>query len=314
MANHTEMIVLNGDDAQEILRVMRQSGQSAHRVEASTDEEMLALWLDRYRSELTKEAYATDVREFRAFVGIEFRALKLRNVLDYSDHLESRNLAPATIRRRLASLRSLIGFAHRLGYLAFDIAAAVQLPAIKDTLLERIMTEDQIDRLFRAVHRPRDVALLRLIYGAGLRVSEVAGLKWRDLSLVAGMEGGQITVFGKGGKTRHVPIPRQQWVRVQWLRGEARPDEPVFRSTAPGGGHLGKRAIHDIVKDAARRANLDPNISTHWLRHAHVSHALDHGAPIHVVRATVGHASLETTSKYSHIKPNESSANYIPER
>lgn len=314
MANHTEMIVLNGDDAQEILRVMRLSGQSAHRVEASTDEEMLALWLDRYRSERTKEAYATDVREFRAFVGIELRALKLRNILDYSDHLESRNLAPATIRRRLASLRSLIGFAHRLGYLAFDIGAAVQLPAIKDTLLERIMTEDQIDRLFSAVHRPRDVALLRLIYGTGLRISEVAGLKWRDLSLVAGMEGGQITVFGKGGKTRHVPIPRLQWVRVQWLRGEARPDEPVFKSTRPGGGHLGKRAIHDIVKDAARRANLDPNISTHWLRHAHVSHALDHGAPIHVVRATVGHASLETTSKYSHIKPNESSANYIPER
>lgn len=314
MANHTDMIVLNGDDAREILRVMRQNGQSPERIEASTDDEMLRLWLDRYRSELTKEAYATDVREFRAFVGIEFRALKLRNVLDYSEHLASRNLAPATIRRRLASLRSLIGFAHRLGYLPFDIGAPVQLPAIKDTLFERILSEDQVAKLFRAVHRPRDVALLRLIYGAGLRVSEVIGLKWRDLSPVPGMEGGSLTIFGKGGKTRHVPIPRSQWLRVQWLRGEARPEEPVFRSTAPGGGHLGKRAIHHIIKDAARRANLDPKISTHWLRHAHVSHALDHGAPVHVVRATVGHASLETTSKYSHIKANESSANYIPDR
>lgn len=314
MENDRDIMILEADEALDFLEFKRRAKISRQRVEATTDDEMVSLWLGHFRSDSTREAYAHDIRMFRAFIARDFRSLRLRDLLDYSDDLANRDLAPATIRRRLASLRSLVGFAHRLGYLAFDIGAPLQLPELKDTLFERIMTEDQIAKLLDAVrHRPRDLALLRLIYGAGLRVSEAIGLKWIDMTPVPDGKGGQITVFGKGGKTRHVRIPRELWNCVQRLRGEARRDEPVFRARRTR-GHLCNHAVRVIVKKAALRANLDPHISTHWLRHAHVSHALDAGAPVHVVRQTVGHASLETTSKYSHAKADESSATYITYR
>ena len=94
------------------------------------------------------------------------------------------------------------------------------------------------------------------------------------------------------------------------LRG-AEPDDPVFRSRK-GGAALDPSAVHRIVKAAAARAGLPEAISAHWLRHAHVSHALDRGAPAHLVQATVGHASLATTSRYAHARPNDSSSRYLP--
>jgi integrase/recombinase XerD len=83
----------------------------------------------------------------------------------------------------------------------------------------------------------------------------------------------------------------------------------VFRSAK--GGPLGCPQAHRILKAAAARAGLPEAVSMHWLRHAHVSHALDRGAPAHLVQATVGHASLTTTSRYAHARPNDSSARYL---
>jgi len=77
------------------------------------------------------------------------------------------------------------------------------------------------------------------------------------------------------------------------------------------GGPLSRVQVHRIVKSAAKRAGLKPNISAHYLRHAHCSHALDRGAPVHVVQQTLGHASLTTTTRYSHARPGDSSARYL---
>jgi integrase/recombinase XerD len=85
----------------------------------------------------------------------------------------------------------------------------------------------------------------------------------------------------------------------------------VFR---PGkGGHLTPVQVHRIVKQAAQRAGLSDRVSAHWLRHAHASHALDRGAPVSLVQATLGHASVATTGRYLHARPNDSSARYLPD-
>ena len=117
-------------------------------------------------------------------------------------------------------------------------------------------------------------------------------------------------MFGKGGKSRAVLLKRSIWTELVRLRA-ADPDAPLFRSRA-GGGHLDPSQVHRIVKTAARRAGLSDAVSAHWLRHAHVSHALDHGAPAHLVQQTVGHASLVTTSRYAHARPSDSSSRYLP--
>lgn len=122
-------------------------------------------------------------------------------------------------------------------------------------------------------------------------------------------EGGQVTVHGKGGKTRHILLPPPIWRELIALRGDAGAAAPLFRSQR--GGHLHPSQVLRIVKAAARRAGLSGAQSPHWLRHAHASHALDRGAPIHLVQATLGHASVATTGRYTHARPTDSSARYL---
>jgi integrase/recombinase XerD len=274
--------------------------------QAHSDAEMLRLWLGRCRSRHTRRAYEGDWQAFAAFTGGKpLRSVTVGDMQDFAASLE--RLSAATQSRRLSGIRSLISYGMRLGYLAFDVGAPVQLPVQHDRLTERIMTEENVLRLLGMVRKPRDAALLRLIYSAGLRVSEACGLCWRDLT--PRDDAGQINVLGKGGKSRVILLPPAIWRRLLALRGRGGPDDPVFCSRF--GGAIQPRWVERIVKEAARRARLPAAISPHYLRHAHASHALDRGCPVHVVQTTLGHASLTTTTRYTHVRPGDSSARYL---
>lgn len=286
--------------------------------QASSDEHLLVLWLNQYRTDPktktnTSRAYDADLRAFRAFANQPLRTVTIHDLQAFAATLTA--LSDATRCRRLSSVKSLFAFAHRIGYLPFDVGAPIKLPAIKDTLAERIMSEEQVQRLLWQADAPerrgpfvkRDAALLRLLYSGGLRISEVCGLRWRDLT--ERDEAGQIAVFGKGGKTRVILLPTPMWSRLTALRGMAEPDHPVFRSRK--GGKLNRSQAHLIVKAAVRRARLPSGISAHFLRHSHASHALDRKCPVHVVQHTLGHASLQTTTRYSHARPDDSSSKYL---
>lgn len=156
--------------------------------------------------------------------------------------------------------------------------------------------------------QPRNKCLLLTLYAGGFRVAELCSLKWSDLQ---GRDtAGQITVFGKGSKTRTVLVPQSVWTSLMLLRGDAPQHAPVFRSRK--GRHLDESQVWRIVRKAAKRAGIEKAVSAHWLRHAHASHALDRGAPIHLVQQTLGHSSVATTGKYLHARPADSSANYLP--
>jgi integrase/recombinase XerD len=278
--------------------------------QASSDLDMIAIWLDSHRSPHTRRGYAADVAAFQAFSGKPLRQVTVRDLQAFGASLTT--LATATAARRLSAIKSLIAFAHRLGYLPFDVGAPVQLPHVEDTLAERIVSESEVFRLIDGATTSRDIAMLRLMYYAALRISEVCGLCWRNLTPRG--ESGQITVFGKGGKTRAIVLPGTVWRDLMALRAtvNAGADEPVFQSRS-GGGALDPSQVHRIVKAAAARAGLPDAVSAHWLRHAHVSHALRRRAPTSVVMATAGHASLATTTRYTHVLPDDSSALYLAE-
>ncbi len=274
--------------------------------QATSDAALIRLWLDG-RPETTIAAYTADVGGFLAMVGKPVREVTIGDLQGYAASLA--HLAPATQGRRLASLKSLIGFAFRIGYVPLDVARPLRLPRVKDRLAERIIGEAEVQRMLSAEPNPRNHAMLRLLYGGGLRVSEVCGLCWRDLASNKG--GGQATVFGKGGKTRTVLVQPKLWKVIAALRGGAAPGDPVFRSRL--GAALVRSQVHRVVKAAAARAGLSPELSAHWLRHAHASHALDRGAPVHLVQASLGHGSLATTTRYAHARPGDGSARYLPD-
>lgn len=279
---------------------------SAPVAQATSDEDMILRWIGRYRSPATQKGYRFDIGAFRQFTSKPLRAVTFGDVQDFAATLA--HLAPPTVARRLSAVKSLLSFAHRLGYIPFNVGGVVETPHIKDKLAERIMSESDVQHMLREEKHPRNAALLRLVYGAGLRVSEACGLRWRDM--VARDDAGQCSVFGKGGKTRVILLPAALWNHIAALRNGAGRDDWVFRSRKKG-GPLVPMQVHRIVKAAARRAKLPDSISAHWLRHAHASHALDRGAPVHVVQTTLGHASLQTTTRYSHARPGDSSARYL---
>lgn len=281
--------------------------------EARNDETVIELWLHG-RSEATMRAYRADAKRLQTFVAKPLAHVTLEDLHRFSDSLVASGASPATQARTLAAIKSLFSYARELGHLPFDVALPVKLPKVKNTLAERIISERGVLRMIGEKHdgetamEKRNRMICTLLYAAGLRVSELCGLCWRDAQERSDVEG-QVTVYGKGGKTRVVKLPASVWSELVELRGDASHDDPVFVSRE--GGALDQSQVNRIIHAAAKRARLSNDVSPHWLRHAHASHAIERGAPIHLVQSTLGHASVATTGRYLHARPSESSSRYL---
>jgi len=295
----------------------------------TTDDHLIEMWLVD-TADNTKQAYRLDIQQFRDFVQCPLQHLKLPVLQAFKGDLEDLGLAPNTRARKLKAVKSLLSFAKKTGYTQFNVGAMVKIPKSKNTLAERILTEEQVISMIVQEHNQRNHVLLRLLYAAGLRVSELCDLCWKDVHPRG--EAGQITIFGKGEKTRHVLLKESTYKELLKLRNDASNDDPVFRSRGGGRGKAGSKLdpsqAHRIVEAAAVRAGIETYqttkrrkeivvpvtrsyVSPHWLRHAHASHALDNGASIALVKETLGHESIETTSKYTHAHPDDSSARFL---
>ncbi len=305
--------------------------------QASDDGQLIRLWLHG-KSANTRDAYERDVLAFVRFAAddqpeLTLGEVTLQHVQHWADHLRDTGLATTSRARKLSALKSLLSFGHTLGHLVYNVGAAVSPPKSKDTLAERILPEVMVHRVLALAEaaadgpdatfvEARNALALRLFYASGGRVSELAGLRWRDCVERAPERGrptGQVTLFGKGDKTRRVLLSADTWDALE--RHRQRPDvqtadvEPVLRSQKPGPGGsarpLTRQQLWRVVKALARQAGLPEAVSPHFFRHAHASHALDRGAPPHLVQQTLGHASLQTTSRYAHARPDDSSARYL---
>lgn len=245
--------------------------------QADSDEQLIKLWLHG-RAPATARAYRADVDRFLEVARKALPAVTLKDLQDFAGGLLTH--APASQARILASIKSLFAFGHKLGYLAFDTARVLRLPKLRNQLSQRIITERQALRLIgegvegdTSLQRRNRVMLLTL-YAGGLRVSELCGLTWRDAQDRTDGEG-QLTIFGKGAKTRVVKLPASVWRELSELRAGAGDDAPIFCSREAG--HLDQSQVNRIVHAAAKAAKLPDGVSPHWLRHAHASHAIEEG-------------------------------------
>jgi len=224
-----------------------------------------------------------------------------------------KHLAPASQARIISAIRSFFGFAASEGYLGKDPSLRLRVPKTPARLANRILSEEDTLRLLLAADAmgKEASALVRLLYLSGLRVSEAVSLRWGDLQPREDGSGFWLTVAcGKGAKSRTLLLPATLWERLGPLRRDG-PDAFVFPARR-GAGHLTPFAAWRIVREAARQAGLSRPVSPHWLRHAHASHALERGCPVSVLQADLGHASLNTTSRYVHARPGSASAEYLP--
>ncbi|EMI54172.1 integrase family protein [Rhodopirellula sallentina SM41] len=273
--------------------------------QADNDDQLIEIWLHG-RPKHTQRAYRREIIKFLDATNMQLRSIRLIDIQKYTDTMPS-CLKPSSVKRALSAIKSLFAFGFQLGYLSFDIGRAMKLPTFRDELADRILAEVEVLRIISLEPQPRNRAILLTLYAGGFRVSEICSLKWRHLH--ERVSTGQITVYGKGGKTRTVLMPQSVWETLLKLRGTNSLDAPVFRSRKKG--HLDESAVWRIVNKASERAGIEKDVSCHWLRHAHASHALDRGCPIHLVQATLGHSSISTTGRYLHAKPSDSSGNYL---
>lgn len=307
-----------------------------------SDKTLIRRWLAE-KSAGTQEEYARDIRKFIEHVDLPLRYVTLGHLQDYREHLSDQGYATSTLKRKLSSVKSLFTFGTELRYFAHNVGAALSTPQARNNRADRILSEADLWAILRDEKDLRNHVLLRLFYASGGRVSDVEDLRWRDLKDRPDLEGpegrsgGQVTFFGKGDKTRAVTLYSKVWSLIIRLReeeqekGHGAPDDPVFRSQK--GGCLSRTQIWRVVKKAATRAGVkltektdsdgnvlrdeegDPirvsEVSPHWFRHAHASHALQKGADLELVRETLGHESIETTKTYLHAQPGKSSSYYI---
>ena len=192
---------------------------------AATDEQLIQLWTHG-RSEHTQRAYRTDARRFLDFVGKGLHQVMLGDIQAFADTLEEHGLQPASRNRVLSAVKSLFAFGHRLGYLPFDVARPLKIRGFRDDLADRILEEHEVQSMIALEPAERNQIILMTLYAAGLRVSELCGLKWRHLQARNG--GGQMTIFGKREKTRTILLPRSVWVKLMSLRQGAPEDAAVL--------------------------------------------------------------------------------------
>jgi integrase/recombinase XerD len=277
---------------------------------STEDEKLLAMWVHGL-SPHTRRYYLRDAMLFFECTSISLADVTLADVQKFATSLANSRLAQSSQAKMLSSIKSLLSFAYKLGLTPLNVGAILKSPSPKNALAERILPEVEVQQLMTGASNERDRLILRLLYGAALRVSELTGLKWRDVKPRG--ETGQVTVYGKCGKTRAVLLAPNLWQDLIKHKGDAGWDDPVFLSRK--GGHLTTTQVRRIVKAAALRSPIEPDVarqvSPHWLRHAHASHSLDKGAPLHLVQATLGHTSISATSIYLHVHPMDSTSRFI---
>ena len=180
--------------------------------DGAADGKLVELWLSMKTSSHTRRAYAADAAHFLAFVHKPLARVTLTDLQAWAGHLGQGSLKPASQNRAITAVKSLLSFAQETGYLPFNVGAAVKLQPNRDGLAQRILEESEVARLIDAAPQGRNRVLLKLLYVSGLRVSEICGLKWCDA--LTRPQGGQITVFGKGGKTRTVLLKPKVWQQL----------------------------------------------------------------------------------------------------
>lgn len=254
-------------------------------------------------SKHTLRAYRKDIEEFIAYIKKKPEDADLIDVRGFVAQQIKNGLSKTTAGRRLASVRSFLGFLNREGYMKSNAARLVSSPKTRKKLPKFLSVDDA----FLLVEKPqgigfinvRDRAILELLYSSGLRVSEISGLNLEDINTREGL----VKVMGKGKKERILPMGSKAVDAIKSYVVEKillkKKNKALFLNKR--GDRLSERGIRRLVVKYAKMTGIRDRIGPHTLRHTFASHLLQAGADLRVIQELLGHASLSTTQIYTHL-------------
>lgn len=282
-------------------------------LERSCDGLLTRLAVEEGLSPRTVEAYAGDLAHLREHLrgrGIEtLERLSRADLVTFAHYLDERGLSPSTRARMLVSVRRLLRHAREQGDVDLDPLDSLRAPR-RPRLLPRTLRTDEVEALIEAARSElptgwRDVAMIELLYGAGLRVSELVGLPISGIDRTAGL----LRVIGKGRKERVVPLGELASRAIDEYLEHGRPalvlprqgqEHAVFLTAR--GRPMTRQNFWKRLREHAIRAGIDSErVSPHVLRHAFATDLLEGGADLRAIQAMLGHADLSTTEVYTHV-------------
>jgi len=255
----------------------------------------------------TRAAYAHDLADAWAFLTAQglhdWHQTQPHHLRLWLAKRHAEGLSPRTLARRLAAVRALLRTLRRQGLIEHDPSAGLRLPRADRRLPKTLEPEPLNHLLDQPADDPleaRDLAMLELMYGSGLRLAEVCGLKLHDLDPASG----ETRVRGKGGKTRIVPVGRSALTAVRrWLslRPAYAPPGETTLFVSRLGRPIAPRTVQARLTRLARKHGLAGRVHPHMLRHACASHFLQNSGDLRAVQELLGHSNLATTQIYTHL-------------
>ena len=258
------------------------------------------IYKDRGLSRNTMLAYQSDLKSFGQYIGD--KTMGRQEVSRYLSNLSAIGRKPSTVARTLASLKSWCVWQKASGIIASDPCQSLQGPQ-KARYLPQVLTVAEVELLYQAAETVRDRLIVELLYGAGLRVSELVNLSWADINQTRG----SIKCFGKGSKERMVPIGKQALKAIQDYKQEMEKGRRKKTASASPllinrqGKRMTRLIVWQIIKRLAKRAGIVKKLSPHTLRHSFATHLLENGADLRSVQELLGHVNITTTQLYTHI-------------
>lgn len=280
-------------------------------IEFALEDYLHFLTVERQLAQNTVKSYKRDLVSYLQFIETQqletLNSIERPTVLKYLQQIKDSGKSTRTLSRHISSIRSFHQFMVREQITKHDCTVHLELPKIEQKLPD-VLSVPEIDRLMEAADPSspqgiRDLALLELLYGTGMRVSELIAIDLSDLHLTMGF----VRVFGKGSKERIVPLGRSATEACDRYLREARPGlvikgrEPDALFVNMHGRRLTRQGCWKILKDTGMKAGIQKVISPHLLRHSFATHLIENGADLRAVQEMLGHADISTTQLYTHV-------------
>lgn len=271
------------------------------------DDFLMYIGSEKGLSPNTIEAYQRDGLAFVEFLELKgittFIDVCQSHIVDFIASLQDQDYATSSISRNLISIKVLFRFLKRERIIDNNVALYLESPKLWQ-LIPEVLSLDEVEKLLQKPdpnhpYGARDKAILELLYSSGLRVSEMCSIKINDV------DDDCVRVFGKGSKERLVPLGKHALGAIDHylnlFRDQVDSEKQKALFVTKGGKSIDRVSVWRMIKDYARKAGITKNISPHTLRHSFATHLLDNGAELRVIQEMLGHASINSTDRYTHV-------------